>query len=143
MKIKSSGPFCASLLPALGRTTGSPFCSGAAAGLNPGVRRAGILFCPVRRPPYARVKVHVVVGFQPVGLRAVVGRGRVGDDILQVRVLVPGGVFQVHSVSIVVPPALLLGIIQWLPGKELFRLDLIWNVTRFITDVSTNKCYSV
>lgn len=86
--------------------------------LNPGVWRARILLRPVRRPAYAGVEVHVVGGFQPVGLRAVVGRGRVGDDVLQVRVLVPVGVFQVHSVCIVVPSALLLRIIQRLRGKE-------------------------
>lgn len=53
-----------------------------------------------------------------MGLRAVVGRGRVGDNVLQVRLLVPVGVFQVHSVRIVVPSALLLWIIQRLRGKE-------------------------
>lgn len=53
-----------------------------------------------------------------MGLRAVVGRGRVGDNVLQVRLLVPVGVFQVHSVCIVVPSALLLWIIQRLRGKE-------------------------
>lgn len=91
---------------------------GPVAGLNPGVGRARILFRPVRRPAYAGVEVHVVGGFQPVGLRAVVGRGRVGDDVLQVRLLVPVGVFQVHSVCIVVSSALLLRIIQRLRGKE-------------------------
>lgn len=101
-----------------GTKTGSLFLSGAFAGLNPGIGRARILFCPVRRPPDACVEVHVVGGFEPVGLRAVVGRGRVGDNILQVRLLVPVGVFQVHSVGIVVASALLLWIIQRLRGKE-------------------------
>lgn len=51
-------------------------------------------------------------------LRAVVGRGREGDDFIQVRVVVAVGVLQVHSVRIVVPPARLLCIIQRLQGKE-------------------------
>lgn len=79
-----------------------------------------------------------------MGLRAVVGRGRVGDDILQVRVLVPVGVFQVHSVCIVVASALLLWIIQRLPGEERLRLDSTWNVTCFIAErVHMYQRYSV
>lgn len=88
--------------------------------LYPGVRRARVLLGPVRRPPCASVKVHIVGGgFQSMRLRAIVGRGRVGDDVLQVRVVVVAvGVLQVHSVSIVVPPAWLLCIIHRLKGKE-------------------------
>lgn len=93
--------------------------SGALQTLYPGVRGAGVLLCPVRRPSCASVKVHVVGGgFQSVRLRAVVGRGRVGDDFVQVRVIVAVGLLQVHSVRIVAPPARLLCIIHRLQGKE-------------------------
>lgn len=51
-------------------------------------------------------------------LRAVVGRGRVGDDFIQVWVIVAVGLLQVHSVRIVAPPARLLCIIHRLQGKE-------------------------
>lgn len=90
--------------------------------LYPGVRRAGVLLCPVRRPPCASVKVHVVGGgFQSMRLGAVVDRGRVGDDLLQVRVIVAVGMLQVHSVRVVVPPARILCVIHRLHGRETGR----------------------
>lgn len=97
--------------------------TGASPDLYPGVRRTRVLLCPVGRPPCASVKVHVVGGgFQSVRLGAVVHCGRVGDDLLQVRVVVAVGVLQVHSVRIIVPPARLLRIIHRLQGKETGRL---------------------
>lgn len=82
--------------------------------LYPGVRGAGVRLRPVRRPSRARVKVHIVGGgFQPMGLSAVVGRGRVGDDFVQVRVVVVAvGELRVHPVRIIVPPAQLVCIIH-------------------------------
>lgn len=56
--------------------------TGGSAALYPGVRRAGILLGPVRRPPCASIEVHVVGGgFQSMSLRAVVDCRRVGDDL--------------------------------------------------------------
>lgn len=54
-------------------------------------------------------------------LGAVVDCRRVGDDLLQVGVVVAMGMLQVHSVCIVVPPARLLCVIQRLQGKEAGR----------------------
>lgn len=105
------------------KTPPPPRNTGASPELYPGVRRAGVLLCPVRRPPCASVKVHVVGGgFQSMRLGAVVDRGRVRDNLLQVRVVVAVGMLQVHSVRIVVPPARLLCIIHRLQGKETGRL---------------------
>lgn len=86
--------------------------------LYPGVRRAGVLLRPVRRPPQAGVKVHIVSGFHSVRLRAVVGLGRVADEVLQVLVVVAVGLLQVHSVRVVVPPTWLLRVIYGLRGKH-------------------------
>lgn len=55
-------------------------------------------------------------------LGAVVDRGRVGDDLLQVRVVVAVGMLQVHSVRVVVPPARILCVIHRLHGRETGRL---------------------
>lgn len=97
--------------------------TGTSADLYPGVRRAGVLLCPVGRPPCASVKVHIVGGgFQSMRLGAVVDRGGVGDDLLQVRVVVAVGMLQVHSVRIIVPPSRLLCVIHRLQGKETGRL---------------------
>lgn len=111
--------------------TKSSFLFAASAGLNPGVGGAGVLLGPVGRPPYAGVEVHVAGGLQALGLRAVVGRGRVGDHLLQVRVLVPVGGSRVHSVGVVVPSALLLRVVQRLRGeeRERFPLDSVRNAT--------------
>lgn len=73
--------------------------------LYPGVRRAGILLCPVGGPPCACVKVHIVCGFVCVCLRAVVDRRRVSDDLVHVKVIVAVRMLRVHSVSVVVVSA--------------------------------------
>lgn len=89
------------------------------ADLYPGVRRSRILLSPVGRPPGASVKVHIVGGgFQSMRLGGVVDCGWIGDDLLQVGVVVAVGTLQVHSVRIVAPPPQLLCVI---PGLEAQR----------------------
>lgn len=87
--------------------------------LYPGVRGARVLLGPVRRPPCAGVKVHVVgVGFESVALRAVVDSGRVGDDLVGVEVVVAVRVLHVHSVGVVVSSARLVRVIHGLQRER-------------------------
>lgn len=51
-------------------------------------------------------------------LGAVVCRGRVGDDLLHVGVIVAVGGLQVHSVGVVVPPAWLVCVVHWLQNNN-------------------------
>lgn len=116
--------------------------AGAPPDLYPGVRRAGVLLCPIGRPPCASVKVHIVGGgFQSVRLGAVVDCGRVGDDLLQVRVVVAVGMLQVHSVCIVVPPTRLLCIIHGLQLKRQVGCDEL--IFTGIWTTFTQALYSV
>lgn len=78
-------------------------------------------------------------------LGAVVGCGRVGDDLLQVGVVVAVGMLQVHSVCIVVPPARLLRVIHRLQEKEtggLRQTDFHWNMIKSQQWQVTKEMYS-